>query len=73
MTTFTVALDRVAERQAKINWRKVGLGALFVVPFVLFYAARLVVRVLAWTASWLWAAGMVGWDAASPRSREGTP
>lgn len=65
--TLTATLDRVAARQAQINWRRVGLLTLFVLPFVLFYAARLVVRVVGWCASWLWAAGLEGWAAAGPR------
>ncbi len=67
MTTLTATLDRVTARQAQVDWRRVGLTVLFVLPFVLFYAVRLVVRVIAWAASWLWAAGMEGWAAAGPR------
>lgn len=67
MTTLTMTVDRINERAARVDWRRVLLLALMVAPFVVFYAARLVVRVVGWVAAWLYAAGMEGWSAAGPR------
>lgn len=72
MTTLTATLDRVTARQAQVDWRRVGLFLLFALPFALFYAARLVVRVLGWAAAWLYAAGMEGWAAAGPKQGDVT-
>ncbi len=65
MTTLT--LDRINARAAVVDWRRILLTVLMVVPFALFYAARVVVRAVAWVLAWLWAAGMEGWAAAGPR------
>lgn len=69
--TLTEAVDRINARAATVDWRRVLLVALMVLPFVLFYAARISVRVLGWIAAWLWAAGMEGWAAAGPRKATG--
>lgn len=71
MTTLTLAVDRINARAATVDWRRVWLVALMVLPFVVFYAARLVVRAAGWAAAWLWAAGMEGWAAAGPRRDDG--
>lgn len=68
MTTLTLAVDRINARAATVDWRKVLLVALMVLPFVLFYAARLIVRAAGWVLAWLWAAGMEGWTAAGPKA-----
>lgn len=68
MTTLTLAVDRINARAATVDWRRVALVLLMVLPFVLFYAARLVVRSVGWTLAWLWAAGMEGWSAAGPKA-----
>lgn len=68
MTTFTVTVDRINERAATVDWRRVLLVALMVLPFALFYAARLVVRSVGWVLAWLYAAGMEGWAAAGPKA-----
>jgi hypothetical protein len=72
MTTATVeltaAVDRINARAATVDWRRVLLVALMVLPFVVFYAARLVVRAVGWLVAWLWAAGMEGWAAAGPKA-----
>ncbi len=70
MTALTTTLDRVAARHARVDWRKVGLTLLFAIPFALFYLARIIVRSAGWVLSYLWAAGMVGWEAAGPRRSE---
>lgn len=68
MTTLTVAVDRINARAATVDWRRVWLVALMVLPFALFYAARLVVRAVGWVLAWLWAAGLEGWAAAGPKA-----
>jgi uncharacterized membrane protein len=65
---FTAAVDRINARAATVDMRKVLLVALMVLPFVVFYAARLVVRAIGWLMKWLWAAGMEGWTAAGPKA-----
>lgn len=71
MTTLTLAVDRINARAATVDWRRVLLVALMVLPFALFYAARLVVRAVGWVLAWLWAAGMEGWAAAGPKREAG--
>lgn len=71
MTTLTLAVDRINERAAQVDWRRVLLLALMVLPFVLFYAARVVVRATGWALAWLYAAGMEGWAAAGPKREAG--
>lgn len=66
--TFTAAVDRINARAATVDWRRVLLVALMVLPFVLFYVARLVVRAVGWVLAWLYAAGMEGWTAAGPKA-----
>jgi hypothetical protein len=66
--TFTATVDRINERAAKVDWRRVLLVALMVVPYALFFLARLVVRVVGWVLAWLYAAGMEGWTAAGPKA-----
>lgn len=68
MTTLTLAVDRINARAATVDWRKALLVALMVLPFAVFYAARLVVRAVGWVLAWLWAAGMEGWAAAGPNT-----
>lgn len=67
MTTLTATVDRINERAGQVDWRRVALMALMVLPFVVFAAARYVVRAVGWVLAWLWAAGMVGWEAAGPK------
>lgn len=68
MTTLTATVDRINQRATDVDWRKVLLVALMLLPFVLFYVARLVVRAVGWALAWLWAAGMEGWAAAGPKA-----
>lgn len=67
MATLTLAVDRINARAASVNWRKALLVALMVLPFALFYGARLATRAVGWVLAWLWAAGMEGWTAAGPK------
>lgn len=71
MTTLTATVDRINQRATDVDWRKVLLVALMLLPFVLFYVARLVVRAVGWALAWLWAAGMEGWAAAGPKREVG--
>ena len=66
--TFTAAVDRINARASAVDWRKALLVALMVLPFALFYVARLVVRAVGWVLAWLYAAGMEGWAAAGPKA-----
>jgi hypothetical protein len=66
--TLTAAVDRINARAATVDWRRVLLVALMVLPFALFYVARLVVRAVGWVLAWLYAAGMEGWAAAGPKA-----
>jgi len=66
--TLNAAVDRINVRAAAVDWRKVLLVALMILPFVLFYVARLAVRAVGWVLAWLWAAGMEGWAAAGPKA-----
>lgn len=66
--TLTATVDRINTRAAAVDWRKVLLVALMILPFALFYTARLVTRAVGWVAAWLWAAGMEGWAAAGPKA-----
>jgi hypothetical protein len=68
VTTLTIAVDRVNARAAAVDWRRVALVLLMVLPFVLFYVARLAVRTVGWVLAWLYAAGMEGWAAAGPKA-----
>lgn len=69
--TFMATVDRINARAAKVDWRRVLLVALMVLPFALFYLARLVVRLVGWVLAWLYAAGMEGWTAAGPKREAG--
>lgn len=68
MTVLDVAaaVDRVNARAAAVDWRRLALVLLMVIPFAVFYGARMVVRSVGWVVAWLWAAGMEGWAAAGP-------
>ena len=69
MTTLTV--DRINVRAAAVDWRRILLTILMIVPFVLGWSVRMVARAVGWVLAWLWAAGMEGWAAAGPRSEGG--
>lgn len=67
MTTLTLAVDRINARAAGVDWRRVLLTLLMVLPFAVFFGVRLVVRAVGWLAAWMWAAGLEGWAAAGPK------
>lgn len=71
VTTLTATVDRIQARADEVDWRRVLLVALMALPFLVFGAARYVVRAVGWVLAWLWAAGMVGWDMAGPRREAG--
>jgi hypothetical protein len=56
-----------------IDWRRVLLVALMVLPFALAYTVRLTGRALGWALAWLWAAALEGWACAGPRGSGGPP
>lgn len=66
MTTLTATMDRINERAAALQWRRVLLVLLMILPFLLFAVVRYAARAVGWVVAWLWAAGMEGWDAAGP-------
>ncbi len=66
--TFTATVDRINARAATVDWRRVLLVALMVLPFAVFWLARIVTRAVGWVLAWLWAAGMEGWTAAGPEA-----
>lgn len=68
MTTMSMTVDRINARAAQVDWRRALLVALMVLPYALFFAARLVVRSVGWVLAWLWAAGLEGWAAAGPKA-----
>lgn len=70
MTTLTATVDRINERAAAVDWRRVLLTVLMVLPFIVFATARYVVRAVGWILAWLWAAGMEGWEAAGPKGAD---
>jgi hypothetical protein len=67
MVTLAGYVDRVNERAAHVDWRRVLLFLIMALPFVLGYAARLVVRSVGWVLAWLYAAAVEGWRMAGPR------
>lgn len=64
---WTVAVDRVNARAAAVDWRRVGVVVLIALPFLLFASLRYTARAAGWLGARVWAACMVGWDAAGPR------
>lgn len=72
--------ERLSARAAAVQWRAVfgpmlrrlPLLLLMLAPFVIGFAARMVVRILlrsvwalGWTAAWLWYTAAEGWNAAA--------
>lgn len=68
LTTLTMTVDRINARAARVDWWRFWLVALMVLPFAVFYGARLLVRAAGWLVGWLWAAGLEGWAAAGPKA-----
>lgn len=63
--------DDVRAEARRIDPAKVVLTLLFVVPFVLGWAAATLVRGAWLVASWTWAAVLVGWRTAYGRADGG--
>lgn len=59
--------DEVRAEVQRVDVAKTLLTVLFVVPFVLGWLAAQMVRTLAATYSWTWAAVVVGWRTAYGR------
>lgn len=65
MTTFELAVDRINNRAAQVDWRRVILVALMMLPYVLGYTVRLLVRTVGFVVAWTWAAAVEGYQAGS--------
>lgn len=70
MVTLDATLSAVQAEAKRIDIRKVLLVLLLVLPAALAWSIRMLWRGTAWTASFVIAAGKVGWDAAAPKQRE---
>lgn len=60
----TVVLDKIADRQQKIDAVRTVLLLAMAVPFILGWLAGKTVIVLWAVLSWVWAAAEVGWQTA---------
>lgn len=69
MVTLDATLSRVQAEAKQIDIRKVLLVLLLILPAALAWTVRMLWRATAWTASFVIAAGKVGWDAAAPKQR----
>lgn len=64
LEAWSRASESIETRAKDLTFRQVALTLIAVIPFLLFFAAYFVWRVV-WTAfTWLLAAGLEGWDAA---------
>lgn len=66
MVTLEATLSDVRAEQKRIDVAKAVLSLLLMLPFVLGWTARMVVRVVVWMLSFAAAAVKVGWRAAAP-------
>jgi hypothetical protein len=71
MVTFEGTLSDVRAEQKRIDVVKAILSLLLLLPFVLGWTARMVVRVVMWSLSFAAAAVKVGWRAAAPAPKGG--
>lgn len=68
LEAWSRASENIETRAKDLTFRQVALTLIAVIPFLLFFAAYYLWRVL-WTAvTWLLAAGLEGWDAAKTKS-----
>lgn len=63
--------DRIAYRARAVDWRKVLLTVLLILPYVLGWTARLIVRTVGWLLAFAWAAVIEGYQAAAPTPKGG--
>jgi hypothetical protein len=71
MVTLEATLSNVRAEQKRIDVAKAVLSLLLVLPFVIGWTARMVVRVAVWVLSFCAAAVKVGWRAAAPPAKGG--
>lgn len=71
MVTLEAALSDVRAEQKRINVGKAVLSLLLVLPFVIGWTARMVVRCVVWLLSFSAAAVKVGWRAAAAPPKGG--
>lgn len=71
MVTLEATLSDVRAEQKRIDVVKALLSLLLVLPFVIGWTARMVVRVVVWALSFAVAAVKVGWRAAAATPKGG--
>jgi Na+(H+)/acetate symporter ActP len=71
VVTLEATLSNVREEQKRVDVAKAVLSLLLVLPFVLGWTARMLVRVVVWALSFAAAAVQVGWRAAAPAPKGG--
>lgn len=69
MAVLDATLSRVQAEAKRINVGKILLILLLILPAALAWSVRMLWRGTAWTASFVIAAGKVGWAAAAPKPR----
>jgi hypothetical protein len=63
--------ERIAHRAAAVDWRNVLLTLLLVVPYVVGWTARMVVRAVGWLLAFAWAAVVEGYQAGAGKPKDG--
>jgi hypothetical protein len=63
--------ERVAHRAGAVDWRKVFISMLMLVPFLVGAVAWFTVKSVGWVLSWIYAATVEGWHAAGVRYGDG--
>lgn len=70
MTTMDATLALVRAKRREVDWARLALTLAFVLPWALGWVVRKAFVVLGVAASFVWAAGVVGWEAAKPAASE---
>jgi hypothetical protein len=72
MTTIDLpAVDRIRARAADVDWPKLLLTVLLIIPFALGWTARMVVRTVGWILAFAWASVVEGYQAGAGQKPEG--
>jgi hypothetical protein len=71
MVTLEATLSDVRAEQKRIDVAKAVLSLLLVLPFIIGWTARMLVRCVIWSMSFAAAAVKVGWRAAAPAPKGG--
>lgn len=71
MVTLEATLSDVRAEQKRIDVAKAVLSLLLVLPFIIGWTARMLVRCVVWVMSFAAAAVKVGWRAAAPAPKGG--